>query len=219
MCLLALIPFHMTSFSRVLRYSVCGVAVWAAIASFNSKEYIALPVFLVLAILFNPAMYVKLDISYWRLIDVTSATLFFIGSYRLKVDGPFREISDEEAQRIRDEYLKAEELHRQAEMDRKRAMSERELAEELRRKAEEEWERIKTKMSSANDDMKNPYGVLGVHENDSLEIIREVYRKLVQIYHPDKHGYADELSRRQKNEHMVRINASYEWILKHHKTL
>jgi hypothetical protein len=216
MCLLAVVPFHISSFFRVLRYSVCGVAIWAAITSFNSREYIGFSVFSMIAVLFNPVMHIKLDVSYWKLIDITSSLFFFIGGHRLKVDGPFREISDKEAQKIRDEYLKAEELRRQAEMDRKKAMSEREIAEELRRKAEEEWENIRSKMGSLNDEMKNPYVILGVHENDSLEIIREVYRKLVQIYHPDKHGGADDLSRKQKNELMSRINASYEWILKHH---
>jgi|GEM_PF-5894143 len=219
MCLLAVLPLHMTSFYRVLRYSVSGVAIWAAIAAFNSKEYIGFSLFSMIAILFNPFIFIRLDVTYWKLLDITSSLFFFIGSHRLRVDSAFREIYEEEAQKIRDEYLRAEELRRQAEMDRKKAMSEREIAEEFRRKAEAEWERIRTKMSSTNDEMKNPYIVLGVHENDSLETIKEVYRKLVQIYHPDKHGRADDLSRKQKNELMARINASYEWILKHHTTI
>ena len=64
--------------------------------------------------------------------------------------------------------------------------------------------------------MENPYNVLGVHENDSLETIKQVYRKLVQIYHPDKHMRTNRLSREQKNDLLARINAAYDWISEHH---
>jgi hypothetical protein len=127
-----------------------------------------------------------------------------------------RTISDEEAQRIREEYLKAEELRREAQLERDKAKTERERAEGHKRKAAEEWENIRNKWKSQEDKMEDPYSVLGLHESDSLDTIKEVYRRLAQIYHPDKFGMSNEISKKQKSNKVARINASYQWILEHH---
>ena len=118
---------------------------------------------------------------------------------------------------LRDEYLKAENLRKEAELDRTRVQKEREAIEKRRRKWEEESKQIKARMKLASAQTNNPYEILGVHESDSLETIKEVYRKLVQIYHPDKQQGLHEVSRKQKAELMARVNAGYEWILRHHR--
>ena len=140
---------------------------------------------------------------------------FIIKKFQTSRTG-YRTISDEEAKRIREEYLKAEELRREAELERDKAINERERAEEYKRKAAGEWENIRNKWKSQEDNMENPYSVLGVHESDSLDTIKEVYRRLAQTYHPDKFGTSNEISKKQKSNRMARINASYQWVLKHH---
>lgn len=125
----------------------------------------------------------------------------------------------EDFEKIRSEYLKAEKLKREAEIDRKKARLARQEAEEMRQKAFEEWEKIRKDLNASKGDMENPYNVLGVHENDSFETIKEVYRKLVQIYHPDKHMRTNRLSIEQKNDLLSRINAAYDWISEHHRKI
>jgi len=122
----------------------------------------------------------------------------------------------EDFEKIQSEYFKAERLKREAEADREKARLARQEAEEIRQKAFEEWEKIRKNLNASKDDMENPYNVLGVHENDSFDTIKEVYRKLVQIYHPDKHMRTNRLSIKQKNDLLSRINAAYDWIAEHH---
>lgn len=68
----------------------------------------------------------------------------------------------------------------------------------------------------SNEELKDPYAILGVHRTDSLEKIKEVYRNLVKTYHPDKHPDVDDNSKKQKSDLLAKINESYNWILKHH---
>lgn len=218
MSLLSIVPFNIQIFDSIVKYSVCIVAFWVLVVSFNAKEFISVIIFLVIAIVFNPFANFYLNTAIYKTSAFITSLLFFIIGYRLRVDANYRVITDEEADIIRNEYLKAEGIRKQAELERDKAKTEREIAEELRRKAQEEWERIKAKISTSTEDMKNPYQILGVHESDSLQTIKEIYRKLVTIYHPDKFGSINLLSKKQKNEHMAKINASYEWVLKHHKT-
>ena len=63
----------------------------------------------------------------------------------------------------------------------------------------------------------SPYQVLGVHENDSMEVIRDVYDKLSEIYHPGKYLDADELSREQKMKRFEQIRDAYARILRTRK--
>lgn len=125
-------------------------------------------------------------------------------------------VFSEDFEKIRSEYFKAERLKREAEADREKARFARQEAEEIRQKAFEEWEKIRKNLNAPKDDMENPYNVLGVHANDSFDTIKEVYRKLVQIYHPDKHMRTNRLSIKQKNDLLSRINAAYDWIAEHH---
>jgi DnaJ-class molecular chaperone with C-terminal Zn finger domain len=72
---------------------------------------------------------------------------------------------------------------------------------------------------SAANEMNDPYTILGVHRSDSLEKIKQVYRKLQETYHPDKHAAdSTESSMEQKTEKIKQINAAFEWILKNHDT-
>ncbi|MEO5360376.1 MAG: J domain-containing protein [Nitrospirota bacterium] len=65
----------------------------------------------------------------------------------------------------------------------------------------------------------DPYTILGVHRNDSIDKIKRVYLKLQEAYHPDKHAAdSTEASMEQKNKKIKQINAAYEWILKNHGT-
>ena len=60
--------------------------------------------------------------------------------------------------------------------------------------------------------MKNPYEVLGVHENASDEEIKKAYRALAKKYHPD--SYADDALRELATEKMKEINNAYDMIQK-----
>jgi len=118
---------------------------------------------------------------------------------------------------IHTENFEAEELLRQAKYERFKAREELKKAENLKKKAEEEWIKILAKMKVSQQEIKNPYDILGVHENDSIERIKEVHLKLIKIYHPDRYEKSNDLSKGQKNKMTSQINAAYDWILKHHK--
>ena len=60
--------------------------------------------------------------------------------------------------------------------------------------------------------MKNPYSVLGVSPNATLDQIRKAYRELAKKYHPDKH--ADNPLSGLAEEKFKEINEAYEAILK-----
>jgi DnaJ-domain-containing protein 1 len=125
-------------------------------------------------------------------------------------------IFKDEYQEIQAEILEADDLIRQAKLEKEEARKERKKAEELMRIAIEEWDHIRKKMHASHNEMRNPYEVLGVHRNDSFDTIKEVYRKLITIYHPVKHGAVDDLSQEPKKELSAQIKAAYDWVLKHH---
>ena len=125
-------------------------------------------------------------------------------------------IFEDEYQEIQAEVLEADDLIKQAKLEKEEARKEREKAEELMRIASDEWDHKRKKIHVPNNKMRNPYEVLGVHKNDSLDTIKEVYKKLIAIYHPDKHGAVSDLSQEQKKELSAQIEAAYVWILKHH---
>ncbi|KJR41713.1 Heat shock protein DnaJ [Candidatus Magnetoovum chiemensis] len=114
------------------------------------------------------------------------------------------------------EYVKVEELLRRARIESEKARADIQEAQRIKKEAYEELQRIKSEINASQKHIKDPYSVLGVHRNDSLETIKEVYLKLATIYHPDKHSNADYLAIQQKNSLMARINSAYEWILKQH---
>ena len=57
---------------------------------------------------------------------------------------------------------------------------------------------------------KDPYQILKVNPSAKLEDIKQAYRKLVKIHHPDKGGDV---------KTMLEINAAWEVLKKKHKTL
>lgn len=63
----------------------------------------------------------------------------------------------------------------------------------------------------------NPYETLGVHQNDSWETIDNVYKNLIDIYHPNRDSEATHFSVEQKRELTAQINAAYDWLKKYHK--
>lgn len=122
----------------------------------------------------------------------------------------------DEYQEIQAEVLEADELIKQAKLEKEKARKERKKAEELMRIASEEWINIRKRKYLSPNEIRNPYEVLGVHKNDSFDTIKEVYRELIAIYHPVKLGTVDDLSREQKKELNKQIKAAYAWLLKHH---
>ena len=88
-----------------------------------------------------------------------------------------------------------------------------------------EYEEIEAEILEPKDivrqvenDTANPYETLGVHQNDSWETIDNVYKNLIDIYHPDRDSEATHLSVEQKRELTAQINAAYDWLKKYHKT-
>ncbi|GFR35515.1 J domain-containing protein [Thermobrachium celere] len=63
--------------------------------------------------------------------------------------------------------------------------------------------------------MKNPYEVLGVDKNASMEDIKRAYRELVKKYHPDR--YHDNPLKELAEEKLREINEAYEYLLNNHE--
>ena len=87
-----------------------------------------------------------------------------------------------------------------------------------------EYEEIEAEILEPKDiihqvehDTANPYETLGVRKNDSWETIDNVYKNLIDIYHPDRDSEATHLSVEQKRELTAQINAAYDWLKKYHK--
>ncbi|WP_073248994.1 DnaJ domain-containing protein [Caloramator proteoclasticus] len=62
--------------------------------------------------------------------------------------------------------------------------------------------------------MKNPYEVLGVDKNASMEDIKRAYRELVKKYHPDR--YQDNPLKELAEEKLREINEAYDYLLNNH---
>jgi DnaJ like chaperone protein len=58
------------------------------------------------------------------------------------------------------------------------------------------------------------YTVLGVKETDTIETIRTHYRKLILLFHPDKHQHLDEAERKKLEVKVLQIREAYEKIKK-----
>ncbi len=59
--------------------------------------------------------------------------------------------------------------------------------------------------------MKDPYEILGVSPNASLDQVKESYRALAKKYHPD--NYADSPLRDLAEEKMSEVNAAYDMVV------
>ena len=68
----------------ILRWVVCGTAIFNAIGFSKSKLTGWVLVFGALAFLFNPLLPVYLNKSSWVGIDLISAILFFLAAYSIK---------------------------------------------------------------------------------------------------------------------------------------
>jgi len=121
-----------------------------------------------------------------------------------------------EYQEIQAEIFDTEKLQHQAKLEKEEARKERQMAEELMRMSIEERDQTRDIKYLSDNEMRDPYAILGVHKNDSLDTIKEVYQQLIDIYNPDKHQAADNLSIDQKKEMIARIEVAYEWLLKYH---
>ena len=71
-------------FYIILRWVVCGVAIFNTVGFSKSKLTGWVFVFGALAFLFNPLFPVYLNKSSWVGIDLISAIVFFIGAYAIK---------------------------------------------------------------------------------------------------------------------------------------
>ncbi len=60
--------------------------------------------------------------------------------------------------------------------------------------------------------MKNPYQVLGIREDASVEEIKHAYKKLVRKYHPDQ--YANNPLSDLAEEKLKEINEAYDYLVK-----
>lgn len=62
--------------------------------------------------------------------------------------------------------------------------------------------------------MKDPHDVLGVKPGAGVNEIREAYRRVVQIYHPDRFGTAPQHVREEAQRRMASANEAYRLLLK-----
>lgn len=171
--------------------------------------------------------YIKLQEENYRMEGLLSHTEQLLQSktselrYMKEQEANNMNMFADEAAKLQAEYLKVEELRKKTEDELAIANVERKRAKELLKKAEDEMMRINRWDNSLNNydvhNSHNPYEILGVHPSDSVETIREIYKKLICIYHPDKHGNLNILSKKQKNDFMAKINSSYDIITKHQK--
>ena len=63
---------------------------------------------------------------------------------------------------------------------------------------------------------KTPYETLQVSPNASIDDIRAAYRRMVQLYHPDKVSELGPELREVAERHMKEINAAYEALKRRH---
>lgn len=68
----------------ILRWIVCGVAIFNAVGFSKSKLTGWMLVFVALAFLFNPLFPVYLNKSSWVGIDLISAIVFFLSAYSIR---------------------------------------------------------------------------------------------------------------------------------------
>lgn len=64
--------------------------------------------------------------------------------------------------------------------------------------------------------MKNPYEVLGVSQNASMEEIKDAYKQLIRKYHPDK--YQNNPLEDLAQEKIKEINEAYDFLCKNHNS-
>jgi curved DNA-binding protein CbpA len=60
--------------------------------------------------------------------------------------------------------------------------------------------------------MADPYAVLGVPKNATMDQVRKAYRELSARYHPDKVAFLGEKEQAHAHRRMSEINAAWEAI-------
>jgi DnaJ like chaperone protein len=81
------------------------------------------------------------------------------------------------------------------------------------------WMNINDVDFLAIEDARNPksltdFQILGVREDDSIEVIRTAYRKLILSYHPDKHQKSSAEYKKKLEMKVVELKEAYERIKK-----
>jgi len=69
---------------QLLRFVVCGVAIYIAYMAYNWKKIWAMWLFGFIALLFNPLIPIYLSREIWQVIDVICAVLFIVIIFTLK---------------------------------------------------------------------------------------------------------------------------------------
>lgn len=65
-----------------------------------------------------------------------------------------------------------------------------------------------------NENIKNPYEILGISKNSSDEEVKKAYKELVSKYHPDKVEHLGDDFKKIAHEKFVEIKNAYEEIKK-----
>jgi len=89
MLLLALAPWPY-GYYQLLRFVVCGVAVYIAFMAYNWHKNWAIYLFGFIAVLFNPLIPVHLSRELWQPIDTVCGIIFLISVFILKKQRPIR---------------------------------------------------------------------------------------------------------------------------------
>lgn len=76
----------------------------------------------------------------------------------------------------------------------------------LQEQAEVEGQKSETGVIGEGSVFADPYAVLGLPQNASVEQVKRRYRQLSMVYHPDREG--------GYNEAMKRVNQAYQEIMK-----
>lgn len=69
---------------QLLRFVVCGVAVYVAFSAYNGQKMWAVWIFGFVALLFNPLIPIHLPRELWQPIDLICAILFIVMAFVLK---------------------------------------------------------------------------------------------------------------------------------------
>lgn len=76
----------------------------------------------------------------------------------------------------------------------------------LQEQAKVEGQKSETSVIGEGSVFADPYAVLGLPQNASVEQVKRRYRQLSMVYHPDREGGYDEA--------MKRVNQAYQQIMK-----
>ena len=84
MLIIGIAPLSYYGYYQLLRWIVCGVAVFIAITSYRWGKMWAVGIFGVVAVLFNPILPIHLTKQIWQPIDAACAVLFVVSIPVLK---------------------------------------------------------------------------------------------------------------------------------------